>query len=67
MIKLDTMTNLLPSQIIGNRGKFTLHKNGLIFLKEGNSIILSTVTIHSLQEIESIVYNWAMVLISYDL
>ena len=51
------MTNLLPSQIIGNRGKFTLHKNGLIFLKEGNSSILSTATIHSLEEIESIVYN----------
>ena len=55
MIKLDTMTNLLPSQVMGNRGKFTLHKNGLIFLKEGNSSILSTVTIHSFQEIEGIV------------
>lgn len=53
--KLDTMTNLLPSQVMGNRGKFTLHKNGLIFLKEGNSSILSTVTIHSFQEIEGIV------------
>lgn len=42
-------------QVMGNRGKFTLHKNGLIFLKEGNSSMLSTVTIHSFQEIEGIV------------
>lgn len=46
---------LVPLQVMGNRGKFTLHKNGLIFLKEGNSSILSTVTIHSFQEIEGIV------------
>ena len=29
------------------RGKFTLHKSGFMFLKEGNSCISSIVTIHS--------------------